>query len=246
VQNDPVNFVDPSGLNMSSGGGSCWLSWSATAWYQGDRFLGITNFSYSISCTGGSSSGSGNIGSSGGGRGGTPAPLTPKENKKLQKAIDKVKKNLDKKKCRDFLESKGISLDDLRTTLDTHGRYSGERSTGITIEQAGVLDPAEVELAKTAPPSASLTKFKKDADTTVGRYFADRPTLSALAARWSTPQSVYYRTLDQENALHESLHLLTGKNDKNLAQPLTENTYTDKNAAVGAINTALRDNKCIK
>jgi RHS repeat-associated protein len=55
TQNDPVNFVDPSGLNLAAGGGggSCWVTWSATAWYQGNTYLGMSDFKFTgMSCTG--------------------------------------------------------------------------------------------------------------------------------------------------------------------------------------------------
>jgi RHS repeat-associated protein len=54
VENQPTNFVDPTGLNASSGGGSCWVSWTATGWYIGDVLVGITNFNMNVSCSGGS------------------------------------------------------------------------------------------------------------------------------------------------------------------------------------------------
>jgi hypothetical protein len=58
VQNDPVNFVDPSGLNVEMGGGgwSCTVSWAAELLPDGK----ISNFRYtSINCqTWGSSNGS--------------------------------------------------------------------------------------------------------------------------------------------------------------------------------------------
>jgi proteasome lid subunit RPN8/RPN11 len=95
VQNDPINFVDPTGLNASSsGGGSCWVSWSATAWYQGNEFLGITNFSYSVSCTGGSGGNSGG-GNSGGG-GNVPLPQDDKPDDELIHCDPAVKKQIEK------------------------------------------------------------------------------------------------------------------------------------------------------
>jgi RHS repeat-associated protein len=58
TQNDPVNFVDPSGLNAESAGGggwSCTVTWSALRQPDGS----ITDFTMSVSCHSWGSSGAG-------------------------------------------------------------------------------------------------------------------------------------------------------------------------------------------
>jgi hypothetical protein len=59
TQNDPVNFVDPTGLNLEAGGGggSCYFHWRATGEFVGDTLVGISNFSYTITCSGGAAGG---------------------------------------------------------------------------------------------------------------------------------------------------------------------------------------------
>lgn len=80
VENDAVNYVDPSGLNASSGyyTWSCWVTWTS----NGDG----TNFQItSVTCwnTGGGGGGgsSGGGGASGGNGGGGTAPPAPKPDK---------------------------------------------------------------------------------------------------------------------------------------------------------------------
>jgi RHS repeat-associated protein len=86
--NDPVNFVDPSGLNAESAGGggwSCTVTWSALRQPDGS----ITDFTSTVSCH--------SWGSSGGGGGATgdgrrfAHPQKPLDKKEIQRRIDQGK-----------------------------------------------------------------------------------------------------------------------------------------------------------
>ncbi len=61
TQNDPVNLVDPSGLNAAgsgtSYGGSYWVDWTAIQWYIGNVPIGVTDFHYRVSFIPGSGGG---------------------------------------------------------------------------------------------------------------------------------------------------------------------------------------------
>jgi hypothetical protein len=70
--------------------------------------------------------------------------------------------------------------------------------------------------------------------------------ITGLAVRYGTPQGVYYDDFGQVAALHESLHLLTKKNDIDLAEQLTGNKFANGSAAGDAITAALKNNGCAK
>ena len=96
VGNEPTNFVDPSGLLMSAGGGMCftvWRDWFADGVYFRTEYVG----SFCIGGGGGSSSGGGSSGgfSFGGGGGGISPSADEKQYINCMKAVDKKYSNLE-------------------------------------------------------------------------------------------------------------------------------------------------------
>jgi RHS repeat-associated protein len=75
VQNDPVNFVDPSGLNMAPGG-TCYAIISVTI---GSESQTVTSIGFEVRCYGGGGGGGGNYSNEPGGGGGrrTQEPSKP-------------------------------------------------------------------------------------------------------------------------------------------------------------------------
>lgn len=216
VTNDPVNFVDPSGLNAEAGGGwSCWVSWSAERQPDGT----IVNFRYtSISCT-----------SSGGGGAGTS--LNPSQQRKYDKGRSKLLDKLleDLTKCAKFLVSKGFSLADVREHVGKQRAFSGPESKNLTAYEAGIV-----------PGSAGI------GGQSVSQYFeSNRPRAAASTFR-GNPYDVYFAKsgLNATTILHEALHTLTDKDDIPLADLLGAGKFTDSEKASIAIGKTLKNNGC--
>jgi RHS repeat-associated protein len=100
TQNDPVNFVDPSGLNLESGGGGgCWYRWTATGWYDGDgNLVDVTNFSGGVTCYGGGNGGGGDGGGGGGGGSGSEGEVIPPGN-----VVQTMFNLLESERCENFI-----------------------------------------------------------------------------------------------------------------------------------------------
>jgi hypothetical protein len=77
VQNDPVNFVDPSGLNMAPGG-TCYAIISVTI---GSESQTVTSIGFEVRCYGGGGGGGGNYSNEPGGGGGAPNAEPAQDNR---------------------------------------------------------------------------------------------------------------------------------------------------------------------
>jgi RHS repeat-associated protein len=121
VENDAVNFVDPSGLNASSSGyytWSCWITWSSNA--DG------SNFHYtSVTCwnTGGGGGGSGGGGGGGGGASGGGQQAKPKDDKPKKEKCKQSKTDAERKAVAEQLGKVATtgSIGNIRNALDKNG-----------------------------------------------------------------------------------------------------------------------------
>ena len=133
VQNDPVNFVDPSGLNAEYGGGACFALVNWTLWDNGS----ITINSVSYFCVGGGGSGSGGGSSSGSGDS-TGRASGQGSNNKSQKTKDslseKCKENINK-----VLKANGLSsLEEITKNTKFIKATQNTSVWGKTPSQAGI------------------------------------------------------------------------------------------------------------
>ena len=178
-------------------------------------------------------------------------PLTEKQKKELDKNINKVKGKINKtnkkgkrSKCREFLESHGISIANLERVLDTHERYYGPGSTN-TVEESGLEGPNARQRAEGLEGQARTAQLGL-LDRTVKEWFQFNPNVQAAVATGAgNPATVYYRTFGTQQVLHESLHIATGLNDINLANKLGLTYNGTRDGASMAIDRALKDNGCL-
>ncbi|MBS1787313.1 MAG: hypothetical protein JST85_06315 [Acidobacteria bacterium] len=106
VQNDPINFTDPSGMNAEAP--ACYLLVNWTLWDNGT----ITINSVQMICFGGGSGGTGGGDAGGGGVGGGDTGTNAPQQKKCPpdpKALAKVDKELKKTGLDAFISNKEVS-----------------------------------------------------------------------------------------------------------------------------------------
>jgi RHS repeat-associated protein len=220
TQGDPVNFVDPLGLNLEAGnGGACYVNWRATAWYQGDNFLGFTDFSYTVTCSGGSR-----------GVSGSGAALNDKDQAKYDKEKQNLRDKLNEKKqkCQDLLAKAGLTLDQVLNAINEHEAFDGPASIAISLQQADIAQG-------------------QGADVPVSVVFQDKDYL-AVAAIYNGTNAAYYRSngIQPFVILHEVLHSLTGFNDIGLARALgLGKNFSSHKEASRKISKALKDAGCV-
>lgn len=180
---------------------------------------------------------------------GMPSPLTAKEHAKLDKNIIKIKKKLEKEKCKDFLESHGISRSDLLGQLDDQSlRFSGPRSTDITVEEAGLLGENARETIEALDPVTE--KQARDSSLavlgwSVSKWFKNNGGLNGtVRAAVGTGRRVFYRSFGMTTTLHENLHVSTKLKDIPLADKLGLRHSGTTESASEAISKALKARGC--
>ncbi len=214
VENEPTNYIDPSGLLMAAPGSVCARGYLTTILYgnSSDGFQIVAQF---LTCYEWAQSG------------GSPTALTVKENEKLDKRIAKIKDQLKKEKCKKFLESHGISISDLNAQLDDQSkRFSGPKSTNYTVAEAG-LD---------GDPSTQ--------NWTVSTWFKKKYGGRIQAAVGSNDRVFYKNFNSVTTILHENLHVSTGLGDVALANKLGLKHDGTVASASPAISAALIANGC--
>jgi hypothetical protein len=193
---------------------------------------------------------------------GRPAPLTDEENEKLDTRIKKlVDEKLGKKDCKDFLVRQlgQAGYDKLIATLENQGlRYSAERSTDITVEQAELF-------GANARQSLTILSDKKNTKDARKRQeykdkleqlnwsvskLASRIGVHAILGRANGQPVVYYNSFKKITTIvHENMHISTGLGDVGLAKALglkdeKGNYYTETYKASASISQALIDKGC--
>ncbi|MFN0140736.1 MAG: RHS repeat domain-containing protein [Pyrinomonadaceae bacterium] len=246
VENEPTNFVDPSGLYWAIDYGSCRVTGVILyGGWDGDIFYWNGNYDLIVTCNlywvNDSPVGGGEPPVGGGGQ---PAPLSDKEKEKLRKKNEKIKKNLKKKKCKDFLESHGISILDLETQLDnSSSHFSGPGSSNITVEEAGLMgeDARENLEAMEAGQArdSGLAVLGWSVKEWFKRYYNGR-----VKAAVGSGGRVFYKDFGATTHLHESLHVSTGLKDIELADKLGLKHNGTIESASQAISAALKANGC--
>ena len=158
-----------------------------------------------------------------------------------------MKTRLTKEKCKNFLESHGISITAVENALDTHDRFFGPESTGITVEDSGLLGPDARGRIESLPPGQARTSGLDVLDRSVAWWFSNgmgRNVRALTATGADNPATVYYRSFKTVTTLHESLHIATGLNDVDLADRLGLSHNGTTESASGAISKALKANGC--
>jgi RHS repeat-associated protein len=231
VHNDPVNFLDPTGLRMiwdcirlGSGDGvvfyQCYLTFVEDVHFPQDP----------------------------GPRGGGGPTGLGKNQRKFDKAKAKLlNKDLKQpsKDCAKLLAMTGLSLNEITAAVNQQVPYSGPDTTGLSMLDAGLLPPPDLSL----PPPARRGAIVETSES-VSAYFKAHPEMPAATAgfRSGTGNDVYYRSsgLNDTSILHETLHSATGLGDIALAKNLGLGTFASRSAASAAISNALRKNGCTK
>ena len=242
VESQPTNFVDPSGLNMSPAGSSGYC----IRYHYSNGTVGYWG---PWTCYPGSEEG--------GGGGGDPAPLNAKETKKLNKAITKINKLINKKKCMDFLKK---SLGDdiigkISSGLIGHQAFSGPRSTNLTTVEAGILSASEaIRLRNLVEDGGSVSAAADyELNRSVAQYFADnngqggRTVGAAVGNYGGNSNTAFYRSFSASSVFHENLHIASGLGDIDLATKLgvDPNSFGgDARLAGSKINDRLKEMGC--
>ena len=185
------------------------------------------------------------------------APLNKKERKNFEKSREKSRKALAKDKCGNFLREKlGANvIDAVLNTLNTHQAFSGPRSTAIDVVTAGIVSADEAlrlrKLSTGTDQAASAAEY--ELTRSVAQYFKDtdganRSTVHAAVGNYQgNPNTAFYRSFNSVRLLHETLHIVTGKNDNDLAVALGIDIKPfdgDYKLASSAITDALKANGC--
>ncbi len=249
VTNNPVDFVDPSGLYVDAS--SCVLV-CAQSFDEDGNPTGPKDCEYRCeeakiveSEETGPVTGGDPFPPDGGG-----APLNDKEKKKLDKKIKKINKKLDKKKCREFLEKLGDdAISKLRAKLaDKSNLFSAKRSTEITVEEAGLLRDDDgnfhtTENVAKKPAGRARDTTLKVLKWSVSKWFKKsyNGKVRAIVGRGG---SIYFNKFSATTILHENLHRSTGKNDLDLADALGLKHNGTIPLASQAISKALKDHGC--
>ena len=236
TRNNPVDFVDPIGLNLSAAQYSCTTTTVWGHWEDGNgNITGYASFS-STSCQ--------EV------EGGGGAPLNDKEKKKLDKKIKKINKKLDKDKCRKFLETLGSdAISRLRAQLnDKSNLFSAKRSTDITVEQAGILKGDDGnfltrEGVENMPAGQARNATLAVLKWSVSKWFKEAHSGKVRAAV-GRGGSVFFKKFGSTTILHENLHRSTGLGDVALANKLGLKNNGTIPSASQAISKALKENGC--
>ena len=180
-----------------------------------------------------------------------PAPLNDRERRRFDNAVNMINTRiLRRDRCRQFLEDHNINPADVTATLNSHQAYSGPRSTNISVRDAGLWSPEQIQRIESLPPGGARDAGLYEMNRSVSQYFRDnngrhgRTTQAAVAAYSSNPNSAYYRNFSPVTMLHESLHIVTGLGDTDLAVRLGLNPTGESERNSAAITRALRENGC--
>jgi RHS repeat-associated protein len=206
TQNDPVNSIDPSGLNPAAPGsyftGTIWRTWYGNA-DSGYKLVGI---SYIGSWSDGD----------GGGSGGVKALLNEKDAKRYeQEQLGALGRLAFTPGCREFLAKVGIGVKELIDAVRNQRPFDGTRST-ISRAAAGLVDPedpTDVRYGNVAVRSSFGSRSGTNAAT--GMY----PGGATVANTTVYDRSdIYFRRagINTATILHEALHSLLGETDPQL------------------------------
>ena len=169
------------------------------------------------------------------------------------KSRGKARDNLrnSKSPCAELLAKLNLTVDQLIAALDNQQAFSGPASTNISTQEAGILGPVD----KTATGMAR-TILEEELTWSVGEYFGNRPRTKAMTAIFgANPNHVYFRSKEWSDKqwliVHEALHSTTRMGDIALAGALglkdgNGKPFTTTDAAGAAITEALRANGCVK
>ena len=189
---------------------------------------------------------------------GIPAPLNQDESTAFRKSVETINRRIRKSKCQGFLTvyfGRDI-IEDISRMLDEHQAFSGPRSMGINVIDAGLY--AEVDLARIHKLSRSWDTPVAQAASyemgrSVGQLFADDNrtngrSISAAVGKYNgNSNTAFYRKISSLIVLHEILHIVSGLADNPLAIKLgidISRFHGDYELASAEITGALKRHGC--
>jgi hypothetical protein len=138
--------------------------------------------------------------------------------------------------------------------LRTQQAFSGPRSTGISVLESGIYSPeALAEMAMDGMRDARfMVVVAGEVGKSVAQWFTDNNTRSrqvgAVTATYQgNANTVFYKSMDAQRMLHETLHVVTGLDDNHLAAALGIDISKfggDFQLSSDAINKRLREKGC--
>jgi len=189
---------------------------------------------------------------------GMPAPLNEDEAGVFRKSVAEINRRIRKQKCQEFLTvyfGKEI-IETISRRLEEHQAFSGPRSTGINVIDAGLY--AEVDLVRFHKlakswdaPVAQAANYEMG--RSVGQLFADDfrsngRSISAAVGKYNgNSNTAFYRKISSLIVLHEILHIVSGLADNALATKLgidIEQFYGDYELASAEITEVLKRHGC--
>jgi hypothetical protein len=187
-----------------------------------------------------------------------PAPLNKDEAESFRKSVEAINRRIRKSKCQGFLTvyfGREI-IETISRKLAEHQAFSGPRSTGINVIEAGLY--ADLDLARFHKLARSWDAPVAQAATyemgrSVGQLFADDfrsngRSISAAVGKYSgNANTAFYRKISAIIVLHEILHIVSGLADNALATKLgidISQFHGDYELASAEITASLQRHGC--
>jgi hypothetical protein len=188
---------------------------------------------------------------------GVPSPLSQEEQAKFDKARNKMQRKINSERCRAFLVSVfgELVIAGIISTIDSQQTFSGPGSTNISVVEAGIYKPEDVErmrrLSQSSDP-AEAARWTALMNQSISDYFRQRNKgsvkLGGVVGNFNgDPNTVFYKSIKAGSLLHETLHTLTGLDDNELAAALGVDITKFKgnsDLASDAINKRLKEMGC--
>lgn len=176
-----------------------------------------------------------------------PAPLTKEENDKLDRRLIKIKEQIAKDKCREFLEKQlgKDAVSKLNAQLDDQSkRFSGPNSTNYTVEEAGFYGENARQEAIENLKGLGLQSRLTELNSSVSDWL-NAPGQKKVQAIVGSQGRVFYVNFNSVTTIiHENLHVSTGLSDIPLAEKLGLGKFKDYKKASQAISKILRKKGC--
>ena len=234
--NDPVNFIDPTGLTPSPAELRflCELGIVGSWWCDGGT---VVRASGGIGRAEGQAGGGISVGTIGSNQQGRKVALNREDQRKYNLAKADALKFSDQ--CTDALKRAGFSMADLTDAINKQKPYDGLRST-INVVDAGVIPDNFSD-----PKISNATLLQVDLFFQVAALSNHDAAAMTGIFKESTRYDVYYdpSSISSRRIIHEALHSLSRLNDADLAKRLGR-VDQDKRVGSDFVNDYLFKHDC--